>query len=257
MIMENILNKLEKVRVSFVVRMENELVHNAENKGDWLEWKPDFQLLNSELLHHYTKLIGAVAAGDRAKVSEYSADVANYAMKFDEIFGDTVIPELQATVIGDSAEQKVETVPTEEAARRFQVIRHLVESPARTREMIDTAANGEKVHPTTIYRWLRLYEDTGQISALDPKVPDGGRGRSRLKNEVDLIIADAVSKLRKEKNSVNLIIEEVTRCCAEKNLKAPHNNSIRNRIDVLTGRQKRTRRKRRFAVSSAAAEVKQ
>lgn len=80
----------EFVRLGFVRRMESEIHANRKSgKGDWNGWRPDKLLLVSEMHWHLAKLVQAIKDGDAQKVSEYSADVANYTMKADEIYGET------------------------------------------------------------------------------------------------------------------------------------------------------------------------
>jgi hypothetical protein len=71
----------------FVKRMEDEL-HANGHKGDWKSWEPSELGALSEIQHHVTKLINALEGGDRARVTELSADIANAAMKTAEVHGD-------------------------------------------------------------------------------------------------------------------------------------------------------------------------
>jgi hypothetical protein len=76
------------VRLEFVKKMEWEIHENRQNgKGDWHGWKPGKLLLVAEINWHVAKLIGAIERGDAVKISEYAADVANYMMKADEVYG--------------------------------------------------------------------------------------------------------------------------------------------------------------------------
>lgn len=74
------------VRAPFVERMEAELQAN-QRKGDWREWVPTPMQVTQELNYHFAKLVFAMAQGDRERVSEFAADVANIAMKADEVLG--------------------------------------------------------------------------------------------------------------------------------------------------------------------------
>lgn len=75
----------------FVKRMEDEL-HANGHKGDWKAWEPSELGALSEIQHHVTKLINALEQGDRARVTELSADIANAAMKTAEVHGDLPQP---------------------------------------------------------------------------------------------------------------------------------------------------------------------
>lgn len=74
------------VRPEFVAQMEAELQAN-QHKGDWRRWYPTPLQVLAEIQHHQGKLMLALSAGDCERVKEYSADLANFAMKVDEHFG--------------------------------------------------------------------------------------------------------------------------------------------------------------------------
>lgn len=75
------------IRADFIVLMNRELVNNSRTKGDWKTWLPDKLLLISEITWHFSKFVQALMIDNREKISEYAADIANYAMKADETFG--------------------------------------------------------------------------------------------------------------------------------------------------------------------------
>lgn len=70
----------------FFCRMDKELLSNA-HKGDWSTWKPDRMACMDELFHHLRKLVRAIRLNDKERVAEFSADLANIAMKTAEIHG--------------------------------------------------------------------------------------------------------------------------------------------------------------------------
>ena len=72
---------------AFVELMGRELLANAR-KGDWREWRPEASEAVSEMRHHVNKLARSLARGDRAGVSEYTADVANLSMMVWRLFGE-------------------------------------------------------------------------------------------------------------------------------------------------------------------------
>jgi hypothetical protein len=85
--MSDPVNPVHPVRPEFIARMNAELVANA-HKGDWTTWLPSQAELGDELWHHYRKLLSALAGNERARVAEYSADLANLAMKAHQLFGE-------------------------------------------------------------------------------------------------------------------------------------------------------------------------
>ena len=80
-------NSKKLLSLKFLEKMERELENN-QGKGNWKDWQPSVDILNSELLWHYSKLLKAVERCRPDEVSEHAADVANYAMKFDDLFGE-------------------------------------------------------------------------------------------------------------------------------------------------------------------------
>lgn len=75
------------VDMDFVKVMERELVAN-QVKGDWREWKPNRMSCESELRHHFQKLQRAIRFNIPARITEHAADLANVAMKTNEMFGE-------------------------------------------------------------------------------------------------------------------------------------------------------------------------
>lgn len=84
-------NDLHPINAAFIARMQYELLANTAQKGNWREWQPELALLDSEMKHHLYKLNQAVLDGNQVKVSEYAADIACYAMKYYERFGENKI----------------------------------------------------------------------------------------------------------------------------------------------------------------------
>ncbi|HLM61147.1 MAG TPA: hypothetical protein VK308_10100, partial [Pyrinomonadaceae bacterium] len=140
------------VRPQFIERMEAELLSNSAHKGDWISWLPDKLLLVAELNWHLAKLVQAIMDNDSSKVSEYAADIANYGMKADEIYGnqteETMLKNLAPTVwervglVSDSKDCGGSNIaPSEEVLKRYNAIKNLVESETRTAAMVKNAAD--------------------------------------------------------------------------------------------------------------------
>ena len=79
--------------LAFAIQMERELQANA-GKGEWSNWQPSDQAILSEMDHHISKLRRALAEryanpnGTASKqVSEFAADIANFAMKAWDLYG--------------------------------------------------------------------------------------------------------------------------------------------------------------------------
>jgi putative transposase len=132
-----------------------------------------------------------------------------------------------------------------EAQRRFSIIRPLLNTGIRTKESVAVTAKENNVHYTTIYRWIRTYENEGRISSLVPTKSSGGKGGSRLKAEVEEILKITIEDfyLSKQQRSMQQTCTEVERRCRNAGIESPHPNTIRNRITALTDRIKIERRR--------------
>lgn len=123
----------------------------------------------------------------------------------------------------------------EEAKRRYEIILPIL-SRRKDFSLIKKLAKEHKVHYTTIYRWIKLYDETNVISSLIGFKKRGGKGKSRLSSEVEMIVNDVIHTLylNPSKKSINKIIREVEKICKSKSIKAPHPNTIRNKIKNLS-----------------------
>src|SRR5579863_7392722 len=79
-----------------------------------------------------------------------------------------------------------------EAERRFSIIAPLLALHRLRRRDVELAARDGGHHVATIYRWLKCFRTSGELSSLLPTTPDGGRGRSRLGDHVEALISDVV-----------------------------------------------------------------
>lgn len=122
-----------------------------------------------------------------------------------------------------------------EAKRRYNIIEPILNN-RKDFDLIKKISIEKNVHYTTIYRWLKLYDETSVISSLIGHKKNGGRGKSRLTNEQDSIINDVINKLylNPSKKSINKIIREINKICISQNINIPHPNTIRNRIKNLS-----------------------
>lgn len=131
-----------------------------------------------------------------------------------------------------------------EAERRFSIIRPLLTEPRRTRKTVDEVARAHGVHAATIYRWLDLYQQCGRTSALVAFPPSGGRGASRLQSESEKILEATIEDfyLTHQKRSVRRTYDELRQRCRNAQVEAPHINTLRNRIKLVSAKEKATRR---------------
>lgn len=93
-IADEVLDKLPLTNFAFLLQMDAEIKAN-NHKGPWENWKPERFDLISEMQHHLNKLAGCLqgapitsASGRPCTIAELSADLANFAMKAFECFGE-------------------------------------------------------------------------------------------------------------------------------------------------------------------------
>ena len=124
----------------------------------------------------------------------------------------------------------------EVAKTRLAIIKPLLKVEARTRGHVCEIAKKNSLHANTLYLWIRSYEASGALSSLLPKSRTD-KGQTKFNEDIEEIIREvlATDYLTKQKKSKQKVCNEVRKRCAEQGLKAPHDNTIRNRINALSG----------------------
>jgi putative transposase len=139
----------------------------------------------------------------------------------------------------------------QEAQRRFSFIQPLLAEAGRRRSDVETVAEAAGVHVTTLYRWITAYESVGKVSALLPRRPDGGRGKSRLPANIEAIVKATIDDtyLQDQQRSLQATAQEVMVRCRMAGVQAPHLTTVRRRISAITEevRLKRRANKKRAA----------
>ncbi len=156
---------------------------------------------------------------------------------------------LQADAAAAQQEIELESVSTEAwaiAESRLKIIEPLLNSrPRRTKADYAEAAKAAGVDARTVYRWLDAYRGSGLLSSLLPDQPRGGRGNSRLRPEVELILKDYVENhhLTLQKPSVLHSAKEIRRLCFNAGLEPlPAVSTIHRHIGWISGEVKLARR---------------
>jgi len=130
------------------------------------------------------------------------------------------------------------------AQDRFQVIRPLVHAPLRSKAEVEARAKEYHVHATSVYRWLKLYEEKDLLTALMPK-DRIDTGKSRLPKEIENIIQKVIEKhyLTSQRKTAQWVCTRVRNLCSKAGLKMPHPNTIRNRIAAISEKTKVSKRR--------------
>ncbi|MCP5352043.1 MAG: DDE-type integrase/transposase/recombinase [Chromatiales bacterium] len=125
----------------------------------------------------------------------------------------------------------------EEAERRYEVIRPLLDNPARTKADVIAAAEEYGVHVVTLYRWLSAFETTGKVSVLVRQVRKD-KGHKTLPKQAESIVNEIIETkyLKTQQLTVQKTIDEIKTACRKAGIKPPHANTIRSRIKALSTR---------------------
>lgn len=131
-----------------------------------------------------------------------------------------------------------------EAQRRFMSIKPLLENPIRTRSDAEALAKSQGVHVATLYKWLKLFQEAGHVSALVPFKRGRKVGTTFLEPFQEAVITSVIEDryLKKERATPQDVIEEVDRRCRLAKIAAPHANTVRNRLAALKPAQTLRRR---------------
>lgn len=123
----------------------------------------------------------------------------------------------------------------ETAKKKYEIIKPILDD-RKNFDLVKSIAEKSKVHYTTLYRWVKLFDETGTLSSLVGFKKNGGKGKSRISEELNEIVNNAIEKLYLDpsKKSINKVIREVEKVCKERKLKSPHPNTIRNRIKNIS-----------------------
>lgn len=121
------------------------------------------------------------------------------------------------------------------AQTRLAVIRPYLESESPTRELAVELSDQAGIHPATFYRWLDRFRQAGHLSGLVPDSRGSNPGNSRLSDELEAIIADAIERvfLTRDRKPFSEVFHEVCKICRRAGIEAPHENTVRNRIKQI------------------------
>lgn len=139
-----------------------------------------------------------------------------------------------------------------EANEMLAAIKPLLEMKRRKREDVEAVAQKMGVDAATVYRWIKRFHRTGTLASLIKEKPSGGKGDSRLSEDVEKIIKHYVDEqyLTEQKIQDGKIVEEIRDACKRAGLRVPHGNTIRARLKRIPGRLKAEKRGDRRGLES-------
>ncbi|WP_051026137.1 helix-turn-helix domain-containing protein [Pseudomonas asplenii] len=106
-------------------------------------------------------------------------------------------PFLGDKIKGPYADYDLEDIGAEEwaiAQKRYAVIAPLLGIDGQSRSVVEQRAKDAGVDAVTVYRWLRRYKEQGEVTALIPLKRGWGKGRSRISEGVEKVIAETIDE---------------------------------------------------------------
>lgn len=143
------------------------------------------------------------------------------------------------------------------AERKYEIIRPLLEISDRTLKDVESRAKEFGVHAMTLYKWIRTYEAQGRVTALQLN-NRSDKGTSKLPKEVEAIITATIESeyLTRNPKSISRICGEIKSKCDKAKLPAPHCNTVRKRIDLLSDEVRVSRRRGRKAAAQQFSPIR-
>lgn len=150
------------------------------------------------------------------------------------------VHELQAkTSIKTDVLETLTDAEWEKAKKRYEIIVPILSNRGNL-DLIKEVATNSKVSIPTIYRWLKLFDDSGLVSSLAGKKKTGGAGKSRLTNVQEEIINNKLNSvyLNQSRKSITKLIREIQLECSKLGIISPHPNTIRSRVKSISDEEK-------------------
>lgn len=127
-----------------------------------------------------------------------------------------------------------------EATRKYEIIKPLLTGKRNKKSEVEEVSQEHDISVATIYRWLQDYKKTGTVSSLVPEFKKrGGPKKNRLDKEDETIIKSVLDEyyLNAQKYSIPYIYRIIQEKFHNANLKAPHINTIRKRIENISSKE--------------------
>ena len=131
-----------------------------------------------------------------------------------------------------------------EAQRRSLVVRPLLAYPQCSRRLAQKAAAMLGLSERHIYRLIQqLRAENGELTALLPKGPKGGRGQRRLGPSRESLLQRLIHRvyLTRQKRSAAELIREIRSQSLKVDLTPPSDSTIRRRLKALSLAERRRR----------------
>jgi len=133
----------------------------------------------------------------------------------------------------------IEDKDWKKAQDKFEIIKPILQNRGNL-SLIKEIALLNNISLATIYRWIKSYEETESIVSLVENQNKGGKGKSRVGSDIDIIIQKAIEDyfLTPQRKTVSKVVIEVKKQCKNNDLKPPGDNTIRRRIQQISEEEK-------------------
>lgn len=138
------------------------------------------------------------------------------------------------------------------ALERYEIIRPLLDKKDRTEQDVSNIAKQYGKGITTIYRWVKRFEETGLVSSL-LRQARADKGANKLSSEIEELIDIQIQNfyLKLERPSVLKLYRIIKAECMQTDLPIPHKNTVYARVRAVDERDAIRRR-----ISPKAAKQK-
>jgi putative transposase len=151
----------------------------------------------------------------------------------------------------------------EEARRALPIVRELAANPDRTRAQVVAAAAALGCGPTHLYALVRRYSADRRLTSLLPQRPGPDRGYSRLTEQVEALVDEAIETLylTHQRPRMTDLALEVRRRCHALGIPAPGRKAITARVrgkprrEIVARREGRKASRDRFAPAIGSLEA--
>ncbi|MGH6763570.1 MAG: Mu transposase C-terminal domain-containing protein [Phyllobacterium sp.] len=135
----------------------------------------------------------------------------------------------------------IDSVPSQqwELARKRQAeIERLLSLGNYTEQHVREAATRLGCSRTGLYGMLKRYREQGTLTSLLGPRPRGGQGKGRIHPDIERLIQGILDELYLTHHKVRpfKVVREVIKCCRDRGLPPPSENTIRARIRALPAR---------------------
>lgn len=143
------------------------------------------------------------------------------------------------------------------ARERYAVIEPFLGNSIVGRRDVEARSEAVGVDTATIYRWIKRYNEWGELLALIPRKRGWREGEARISQEAGQIIEQVIKDffLKKHRPSVQATIKRIQEGCDAQGIQAPGVSTIRARLrgisdrDYLRGRGFAERARNKYSPS--------